>query len=65
MHINESSHATQLFVLRIWLEEIGNGRSEWRVQLQQVGSGEVRYFRDWQMLIACLVEMLTQPENRA
>jgi len=49
-------------MLRIWLEELGNGHSEWRVQMQQVGSGEVHYFRDWQMMIASLVDILAEPE---
>lgn len=47
------------FVLRLWQEELGDGQSEWRGQVQQVSSGEARYFRDWQKLIACLVDMLS------
>ncbi len=49
----------QLFMLRMWREELGEGRVEWRGKVQHVTSGEVRYFRDWPTLIACLQEMLS------
>jgi hypothetical protein len=46
-----------LFSVRVWLEELGEGRSEWRGKVQHVLSGEARYFRDWATLIAALQEM--------
>ncbi|HSD82710.1 MAG TPA: hypothetical protein VLG46_02570 [Anaerolineae bacterium] len=54
--VREPVHA-QLFMLRMWREELGEGRIEWRGKVQHVTSGEVRYFRDWPALIACLQEM--------
>ena len=48
----------QLFMLRMWREELDEGRVEWRGKVQHVASGEVRYFRDWPALIAYLQEML-------
>ena len=54
----DSPNGSNIFVLRVWLEELGNGQSEWRGQLQQVSSGEVHYFRDWQTMIGYLMEML-------
>jgi len=51
------SHS-QLFTVRVWREDLGEGRAEWRGKVQHVTSGEVRYFRDWPMLIACIQEML-------
>ena len=54
---HESVHA-QLFMLRIWREDLGEGRFEWRGKVQHVTSGEVRYFRDWSGLVAMVQEML-------
>jgi hypothetical protein len=45
-------------MLRIWQENLGGDRVEWRGKVQHVTSGEARYFRDWSMLIAALQEML-------
>ena len=52
----------QLFTLRVWREDLGEGRSEWRGKVQHVLSGEARYFRDWATLIAALQEMLKTGE---
>jgi hypothetical protein len=54
----ESQHASQLFTVRLWLEEIEHGHTEWRGQLLHVSSGEVRYFRDWQPFITLLLGLL-------
>lgn len=53
----ESPHRSQLFTVRLWQEDLGGGRSEWRGKVQHVLSGEARYFRDWATLIAALQEM--------
>ena len=53
----------QTFVVRIWREDLGNGRSEWRGQVQNVLSHQVRYFRDWPTLTTCFLEMLADPPN--
>jgi hypothetical protein len=49
---------SQLFTVRLWLEDLGDGRSEWRGQVQHALSRETRYFRDWQTLAAFLAEQL-------
>ncbi len=49
---------SQLFTVRIWQEDLGQGHYEWRGKVRHVTSGEVRYFRDWAMLIAYMQEML-------
>jgi hypothetical protein len=54
------SHHSHLVTIRLWQEELGSGRSEWRGQLQLVASGETRYFRDWAALVAHLDEMLVE-----
>ena len=54
----ESQHISQLFTLRLWPEEIEEGRTEWRGQLLHVSSSEARYFRDWSTFIALLLALL-------
>ncbi len=50
-----------LFTVRLWLEQLGNGRTEWRGKAQHVMSGQARYFRDWPALIAFIEKMLPDP----
>jgi hypothetical protein len=45
-----SAPGTQLFVLRLWVEDLGDGRSEWRGQLKHLPTGETHYFRGWSQL---------------
>ncbi len=47
---------SHLFMVRVWLEELGQGKTEWRGKVQCVASGQARYFRDWQTLVAYLEE---------
>ncbi len=56
---------TQLFIVRVWLEDLGNGKTESRGQVKCVLSGEVRYFREWFILITILQEMLAELEKTA
>ena len=52
MDMKQQQYDSQLFTVRVWLEELGNGQTEWRGKVQHVTSGEVRYFRDWATLVA-------------
>ena len=45
---------SHLFTVRVWREDMGDDQWEWRGKVQQVGSGEAFYFREWQGLIARL-----------
>ncbi len=36
---------SHLFTLRVWQEDLGEGRAEWRGQIKYVLTGEMRYFR--------------------
>jgi hypothetical protein len=54
-HFPSRSH---LFTVRVWREDLGHSQSEWRGEVQEVESREVRYFRDWQTLPALLQAML-------
>jgi hypothetical protein len=54
---------SQLFTVRVWREDLGQGRTEWRGKVQHVTSGEARYFREWATLISALQEMLKPCEG--
>lgn len=49
---------SHLFMVRVWLEDLGDGKAEWRGQVKHVLSGEVRYFREWSALVDHLIAML-------
>ncbi|HEU5099275.1 MAG TPA: hypothetical protein VFU22_09660 [Roseiflexaceae bacterium] len=65
MDIGQRQHHSHLFTLRLWAEDLGDGRSEWRGQVQHVISGEAHYFRKWPRLIALLLAMLPNAEINA
>ena len=46
-------------MVRVWREDLGNGKTEWRGQVKHVTSGEVRYFREWATLVKHLKGMLS------
>jgi hypothetical protein len=52
-----------LFTVRVWQEDRGDGQSEWRGRVQHLLSGEARYFRDWQTLVAFIAEKATAPSG--
>jgi len=54
---------SHLFTVRLWLEPLGNGQTEWRGKVQHVPSGEAQYVRDWPELQAFLERRL-QPLAR-
>lgn len=43
-----------LFTVRVWPEEVGEGRVEWRGKVHYVSSGETLTFRDWDSLVGFL-----------
>jgi hypothetical protein len=46
-------------MVRVWLEDLGNGTTEWRGQVKHVVNGEARYFREWATLVKHLKAMLS------
>ena len=52
---------SQLFTVRVWVEEADAGRSEARMQVRHVLSGETRYFGAWPPLIDHLLSKLDAP----
>jgi hypothetical protein len=56
---------THLFTIRLWRESLGDGRVEWRGQVQHVLGGERRVFRDWASLaryLECRLQELDTEE---
>ncbi|MFL5733108.1 MAG: hypothetical protein ACJ78Q_07875 [Chloroflexia bacterium] len=51
---NRQHRQSDLFLVRMWTEQLDQERSEWRGKVQHITSGEVRYFRDWPALVAIL-----------
>jgi hypothetical protein len=58
-------HQSHLFTVRRWLENLGDGRAEWRSQVQHVLSGERHYFREWPTLLTLLRAMLPAEADSA
>ena len=54
---------SQLFTLRVWVEEVENGRFEFRSTLKHVLTGETHHFRDWSMLIQHIERARVQDTN--
>jgi hypothetical protein len=54
MDLNQQHGQSNLFLVRMWTEQLDEGSSEWRGKVQHITSGEVHYFRDWPALIALL-----------
>jgi hypothetical protein len=61
---NQPRYRSHLFTVRLWLEDLGDGQTEWRGKVQYIPSGEVRHFREWSTLLAFLLEMLPQDEGK-
>jgi hypothetical protein len=54
---------SHLFTVRVWREELGAGRIEWRGKVLHALSGEARYFREWAELIAFVQEQAGYAEE--
>lgn len=53
-----------LFVLHVWLEERGDGNTEWRGEIEHVLTLEKRYFREWQVLLDFVQRSCEQAQRR-
>jgi hypothetical protein len=49
---------SHLFTLRLWAEDMGDGKTEWRGEIQYTSSGEIHFFRGWSSLLALVQSML-------
>ena len=53
-----------IFTIRLWQEELDADHVEWRGEVKNIVSGEVRYFRDWETLALLLPRMLGERESQ-
>jgi hypothetical protein len=53
---------SHLFTVRVWKEQMGTERSEWRGRVQLLSTRETRYFREWAGLITLLIAMLAEAD---
>jgi hypothetical protein len=54
----------ELFTVKLWREVLDEKQTEWRGKIQHVGSGEVRYFRDWTHMMEFIDDVLTKLTGR-
>ncbi len=59
---DEVTYHSELFTVRLWRERLDD-HWEWRGKVQHIPTGEVRYFRDWAVLIVVLQEMLPDTDT--
>jgi hypothetical protein len=52
-----------LFTLRLWPEVIEGEMWEWRGEVKNTSTGEVRYFRDFYTLVELLPLLLAEPDG--
>lgn len=38
---------SHMFTVRLWFEDLGDGRHEWRGEVREVSTGHQHFFRDW------------------
>lgn len=63
MITEEQQDRSQLFTLRVWVEEVGDGRREIRGQIKQIPNGEIAYFREWAAMQAFVKRWLRAEET--
>ena len=51
---NSGNYRSRLFTLRLWIEPSGRPPDQIRFKVQDLQSGEVRYFSSWPTLVAYL-----------
>lgn len=57
--------SSPIFTIRLWQEPLDTDHVEWRGEVKNILSGEVRYFRDWGSLALLLPRMLGEGEEQA
>jgi hypothetical protein len=58
MALHPNGRHSQLFTVRLWVEEGESHGSEWRGKVQRIPGGEMLYFRDWEAMKAFLLASL-------
>lgn len=62
--MQEASRAPPIviFTLRLWLEAVSDEQSEWRGELKNLSTGEVRYIRLWEEVAQFIPIMLDEKQ---
>ena len=47
-----------ILTVRLWQEPLGNDQSEWRGEIKNLSTNEVRYFRQWDEIAMFVRKML-------
>jgi hypothetical protein len=58
MDENTRSPSTNIFTLRLWHEPLSKDKGEWRGEVKNIATGEVRYFRRWEEIAELVPDML-------
>ena len=58
------TYCLHLFLVRLWRERLDQERFEWRGQVKNTSTGEVRYFRNAASLYDALLVLLNNPAGR-
>ena len=61
MEVEQPHRSSRLMTVRLWEEDLGGGQAEWRGKVQDVGSGEAAFFRDWSGLVNVVRRLLEKP----
>lgn len=60
---DRSSSSSQLFTIRLWMEDLDDRRQEYRGQVKHVVSGVTCNFREWTDLEAFLIDTFDDYEE--
>lgn len=52
--------ATVIFTMRLWQEPLDAEKKEWRGEVKNLSTNEVRYFRQWDEIASLVVKMLRE-----
>ncbi len=58
MEENRLPRQSELFIVRLWPEALGDGQIEWRGRVQHALSNRASYFREWPALLAYFTDFL-------
>jgi hypothetical protein len=56
---------SSVYIVRTWIETLGDSSVELRGMVRNVQSGETRYFRDWEALVAFVKDHTDDPPDES
>lgn len=61
MKVDPPFYRLHLFILRLWWEPLDHNEGEWRGEIKNPSTGEVRYVRNGRLLYDALLDLLEPP----